>query len=186
MNCVFNFWLGVIVISVVGTLAHFLYDWTGKNKIIGLFAAVNESTWEHIKIALTPTFLWSLYDGFIYGENPSYWSAKLTSLVALTVFIPLAFKLYIKIFKKDILVLDIIIFYTAIILSQLVFYGMLNVDRGVLSYFGCIGVFIFFGCYMTLTLEPIKNSLFLDPITNRYGFRAHSSPFKHKKSKKQK
>lgn len=48
-------WLAFIVISVVGTLFHFLYDWSNHNKIVGLFAAVNESTWEHIKIALTPT-----------------------------------------------------------------------------------------------------------------------------------
>ena len=183
MDTNFNLWLSVIVISVVGTLAHFLYDWTGKNRIIGLFAAVNESTWEHIKIALTPTFLWSLYDGYLYGENPSYWSAKFSSLLVLVLFIPLAFKLYLKIFKKDILAFDIIIFYAAIILSQLIFYSLLAIDKIALSYFGCIGTFILFGCYMTLTLEPIKNELFLDPITNRYGFRAHSNPFKRKKKK---
>ena len=62
-------WLGFVIISVVGTLAHFLYDFSHHNKIVGLFAAVNESTWEHIKIALTPTFLWSLYDGYLYGAN---------------------------------------------------------------------------------------------------------------------
>lgn len=49
-------WIGFIVISIVGTLLHFLYEMSGHNKIVAIFAAVNESTWEHIKIALTPTF----------------------------------------------------------------------------------------------------------------------------------
>ena len=48
-------WISILVISIIGTFAHFLYDWSNHNKIVGLFAAVNESTWEHIKIALTPT-----------------------------------------------------------------------------------------------------------------------------------
>ncbi len=57
-------WLSVIVIFAIGTLSHFLYDWSHENKILGLFTAVNESTWEHVKIAITPTLLWSLVDGF--------------------------------------------------------------------------------------------------------------------------
>ena len=48
--------ISIIVISLIGTLSHFLYDISKHNKVVGLFAAVNESTWEHIKIALTPTF----------------------------------------------------------------------------------------------------------------------------------
>lgn len=182
---IFNFLLGTITISIIGTIAHFLYDWTHQNHIIGLFAAVNESTWEHIKIALTPTILWSLYDGYLYGENENYYLAKLTSLLVIVIFIPLIFYSYKKIAKRDILILDIIIFYIAIILSQLSFYAILSLNplNRIIAYLSCIGLFIFFGCYMTLTLEPIRNFLFLDPITNRYGFRAHSNPFKRKKKK---
>lgn len=60
-------WISIIVISVLGTLAHFLYEISHHNKITGLFTAVNESAWEHIKIALTPTILWSLLDGAFFG-----------------------------------------------------------------------------------------------------------------------
>lgn len=49
--------IGIIFISIIGTLLHFMYEFSGHNKIVSLFAAVNESTWEHIKIALTPTFI---------------------------------------------------------------------------------------------------------------------------------
>ena len=64
--------IGIIFISIIGTLLHFMYEFSGHNKIVSLFAAVNESTWEHIKIALTPTFIWTLYDGAIYGMNENY------------------------------------------------------------------------------------------------------------------
>ena len=51
--------ISIIIISLIGTISHFLYDISNHNKFVGLFSAVNESTWEHIKIALTPALLWS-------------------------------------------------------------------------------------------------------------------------------
>ena len=69
-----------------------------------MFTAVNESTWEHIKIALTPTFLWSLYDGIIYGCNPNYFVAKATSLLSLILVIPLLFYSYKFFIKKNIII----------------------------------------------------------------------------------
>ena len=68
--------ISIIVISVLGTISHFLYDISNHNKIIGLFSSVNESTWEHIKIALTPTILWSLIDGLIYRSSYNYFLLK--------------------------------------------------------------------------------------------------------------
>lgn len=100
MDEALTMWIGVGVISLVGTLAHFLYDISGKNRVIGLFTAVNESTWEHIKIAITPSLLWGLIDGFFYGQNPNYFCAKLTSLLVLTFTIPIMFYSYRKIAKK--------------------------------------------------------------------------------------
>ena len=177
MDTTFNLWLGFIVISTIGTLAHFFYDWTKHNKIIGLFAAVNESTWEHIKIALTPSFLWCLYDGFLYGYYPNYFCAKLFSLLVIVAVIPIVFYSYKKLTKKPVLFIDISTFYIAIFLSQLTFYTILNLAP--MEYWGqfasCIGLFIFFGCYMTLTLAPLRNFLFKDPITGKYGFHAHVS-----------
>lgn len=179
--------VAIVVISVVGTLAHFLYDMTNHNQIIGLFAAVNESTWEHIKIALTPTLLWSLVDGFFEGTNPNYFLAKLASLVVPVIVIPIIFYSYRSFSKKSILFIDILMFYVAIALSQLAMMWILELPAIPFwaQYLSCIGVFVFFGAYMLLTLLPLRMFMFLDPITNRYGFKAHSdkfNPFKRKKN----
>ena len=37
----------VIFTWILGTILHFLYEWSGDNKIIASFSAGNESTWEH-------------------------------------------------------------------------------------------------------------------------------------------
>lgn len=172
----------IIIISLIGTFAHFIYDLTDHNKVVGIFAAVNESTWEHIKIALTPTFLWSLYDGFLYGSSGNYFLAKLLSLLVLIIVIPLIFYTYKFFLKKSILFVDIVLFYVSIILSQMMFYRVVDmVSFGfMVSYLSCIGLFILFGFYMVLTLLPIKSFLFKDPISNKYGFSGHTEIFSKK------
>lgn len=169
-------WLSIIIISILGTLFHFLYDISKHNKVVGLFAAVNESTWEHIKIALTPTILWSIYDGYIYGRNPNYFTAKLSSLLILITFIPTIFYLYKYFTNKPIIIVDILIFYIAIILSQFSFYSIIKLQTlgFATNYLSCISIFIVFGFYMVLTLLPIKSFIFKDPITNKFGFKGHS------------
>ena len=111
-------WIGFIVISIVGTLLHFLYEISGHNKVVAIFAAVNESTWEHIKIALTPTFLWGLLDGFKYGTSPNYFIAKSASLLVIVFLIPIIFYTYTAITKKAVLWFDIIYFYITILYDQ--------------------------------------------------------------------
>lgn len=168
--------IAIIFISVIGTLLHFMYEWSGHNKIVSLFAAVNESTWEHIKIALTPTFIWTLYDGIVYGMNPNYFEAKALSLLVIIIVIPILFYTYQIFTKKSILPIDIIIFYLAIILSNLTFNYIINIEplTFICSYLSVILLFIIFGFYMVLTLLPIKNFLFKDPITKKYGIKGHS------------
>ena len=168
--------ISIIVVSVVGTLSHFLYDISKHNKVIGLFGAVNESTWEHIKIALTPTIIWSLVDGYIYGINPNYFLAKFISLMIIIILMPVLFYGYKKIFKKNNAIVNILIFYIVIISSQYLFSHIISTNpiNYLQQYLSCIGTYIIFACYMTLTLMPIKNFLFKDPISNKYGFKGHT------------
>ena len=175
--------IAIILISVVGTLFHFLYELSHHNKIMALFAAVNESTWEHIKIALTPTILYSLYDGFCYGTNPNYFFAKVLSLLTIIVVIPLIFYSYTGIIKRHVLIIDILSFYIAIALSQFLFYTILKMPAlpFTINYLGAVGTFIVFGIYMTATLFPVKNFLFKDPLTKEYGIKAHEIYDKQKK-----
>lgn len=168
--------LGILFVSILGTILHFMYDWSNHNKFVSIFAAVNESTWEHIKIALTPSFIWMLYDGAKYGLNPNYFVAKTTSLLVIIILIPLLFYLYQLFTKKTILAVDIIIFYVAIIVSNLLFNYIicLNPVSFFITYFAVIILFVIFGFFMVVTLMPIKSFMFKDPITNKYGVKGHS------------
>lgn len=175
----------IVVISIIGTISHFMYDISNHNKIVGLFSAVNESTWEHIKIALTPTLLWGIIDGFIYGNNLNYFLAKFVSLFVIIILMPLLYYGHKAIIKREIFVLDIISFYIVIIVSQYLFYVLLRVNNVpyVIRYLSCAGTFLLFGGYMIHTLMPAKSFLFKDPISNKYGFKGHTETFNKDKKK---
>lgn len=180
--------VSAIVISLVGTIAHFLYDLCGHNKFIGLFTAVNESTWEHIKIALTPILLCGLYDGFAYGQNPNYFLAKFVSLIIPIFIIPCIFYTYKSFSKKPILIIDIATFYLVVFLAQFAFKTIVDSPSlpYIFDYIGCLGTFVVFGAYSVLTLMPLKLFLFKDPISKKYGFPAHTDTFNIFKKKNDK
>lgn len=174
-------YIGIIVIAVVGTFLHFLYELSGHNRFVAIFAAVNESTWEHIKICMTPTILWSLYDGYVYGLNSNYFIGKSLSLLTIILLIPLLFYTYTLFTKKSILWIDVICFYITVIASQLVFYYFINIDAlsFIYTYLSCILLFIEIGAYMFLTFQPMKNFIFEDPISHKYGLKGHTEMDHH-------
>ena len=46
--------IGFVFVSVIGTLAHFVFEWSGNNTVVGLFCPINESPWEHLKLIFFP------------------------------------------------------------------------------------------------------------------------------------
>ena len=53
--------IGIVFSVIVGTLAHFVYEWTGKNSIAAIFFPIDESVWEHVKLLFFPTLLYGLF-----------------------------------------------------------------------------------------------------------------------------
>ena len=102
---------GILFVSIVGTLWHFVYEWSGQNPIVGLFFPVNESTWEHMKLLFFPMLLYTLYaykklkDAF-----PCIPSALLYGILSGTFLIPVLFYTYKGILGSDYIALDIAVF----------------------------------------------------------------------------
>ena len=62
-----NFWhffWRFLFISILGTLLHFTWEWSDRNPFVALFSAVNESTWEHLKLLFFPMLLLTLLELF--------------------------------------------------------------------------------------------------------------------------
>ena len=51
---------GFVFTVVLGTILHFLYDLTNQSVLVAPFSAVNESTFEHMKLMYFPMLIFSL------------------------------------------------------------------------------------------------------------------------------
>ena len=176
------FYIGIIVIFLIGASLHFVYEWSHHNKLVAIFAAVNESTWEHIKICMTPTLLWSIYEIIIYGFTWNFIFAKSICLLTIIILIPILFYSYTFFTKKPYLIVDIISFLITVICSQLVFRYIINLNNysNIYNYIGLVLVIIELLLYFYLTFKPIKNFIFKDPITKKYGLDGHPCHHNHK------
>ena len=60
--------VGFIATGLFGTLLHFVYEWTDGNRVIAAFSAVNESTWEHMKLLFLPYFVFAVVEFIVFSE----------------------------------------------------------------------------------------------------------------------
>ena len=175
MNAIWMILVEGVLVILVGSMLHFVYDWGRHNKYLGVIGAVNESTWEHTKIALFPMVIAMMVDGLFWSGESNYFIGKLLSFLTATVLIPALFYGYKALIKHDVLALDIGIFAVAILVGQAVFYLMTQVvDLGaVLNFLALDGILVVLAVLMMMTFLPVRNFIFKDPITKKYGFRGH-------------
>jgi len=170
-------WWAIIPLVVVGSLLHFAFDWSRHNRVVAIFSAVNESYWEHIKIAVWPVALFQVVAFAMGGWRfPAFVPAATLALYSIPVgMIGLVF-VYKSVAKRNILWLDIALFALVIALAQWIFTTVLqqlqaDVVTIVLSALYLVGLVVSF---LRFTLRPPKEpDWFIDPITKKYGVSAH-------------
>ena len=167
-----SFWqaVGFGVSTLVGTLLHFLYDWTGENTPAAVFSGVNESTWEHMKLLFWPLFLFAIFQYFFYKEV-NYWYVKLAATVLGLMLIPVLFYTYNGMFGKSPDWVNIAIFYIAAAAA----FGfewwafrknLLQWKYPRLALGALIGIGMLF---VIFTFAPPRLPLFQDPVTGSFG-----------------
>lgn len=114
---------GGVFMIVVGSALHFAFDLSGQWRPAALFAAVNESVWEHLKLAFWPGVLWALAPSPAARPpaRPSLWerlSVRGYSLLLTAGLIVAIFASYTAILGDNLLVLDIGTFVLAVLAGQ--------------------------------------------------------------------
>lgn len=159
--------IAFIFISGLGTVGHFLYEWTDKNMIIGYFFPVNESTWEHLKLLFFPTAIFSVIEyAFVKNEIKNYAVAVTVSKIIGMLFIVTAFYTYSGVLGFNVDFLNIAIYYLSVIVSLIVknkiiskekFYGT---NCALISLIICFVISLLF---ILFTYSPPKIGLFAEP-----------------------
>ena len=137
---------GFLFNIILGTIGHFLYDWSNNNKIIGFFFATDESIWQHLKLGITPVLLWIIIELLTSNLNNIFFVKFICILIFILTLLFLYY--FYKLFtKKNILFLDISIFYISLFVSSyfsIILFNNLS-SNFILNLIGFIGIiFILF------------------------------------------
>lgn len=102
--------LGFTSVSLMGTIWHFVYEWSGQYTPVGLICPVNESPWEHLKLLWFPYLLWCLLTFKKEKIIPVAWARHGISALTGTLVLTVSFYTYSGILGKNLMAADILCF----------------------------------------------------------------------------
>ena len=151
----------------LGTLLHFLYSLTNQSTIVAPFSAVNESTWEHMKLLYFPMLVFSFIQSKFFNAYQNFWCIKLTGIVIGLILIPIIFYTLNGVFGKTPDLVNIAIFFVSAFLTFLLEARLLKSEN-----FNCFSpkiaflLILFIGfLFVIFTFFPPKIPLFKNPLS---------------------
>ena len=162
--------ISTLIIMILGVVFHFVYEWSGNNIFVGLFSAVNESIWEHLKLIYFPMLLITLIGYFFLRKSkPNYLCSKVVGILTAMIFTVVFFYTYSGIIGNHFSVIDISIFFMAVTLGQYVSYKVMKLNFSCNEKIAKITLIIIFLLLLIFTFFPPHIALFQDPVNGSFG-----------------
>lgn len=166
-------WASFFVTGALGTALHFVYDLTGQSAVAAAFSAVNESTWEHMKLLFVPYFLFTPVQFAVFREPlQNFFAVKATSLLVGLALIPALFYTLTGCFGKLPDWVNIGIFFVAaaamcLMSCRMLLGGALRGGAWQILGFALLWAGLF--AFVLFTFRTPHLPLFRDPLTLGYG-----------------
>jgi len=164
---------GIIFIVFLGSFMHFTYALSGDNPVVGAVSAVNESTWEHLKLSVFPALLFALIESRLLAQRKNFLPAKALGVSLMPIFTVVLFYAY-RVFLPDSLFMDILVFVVAVIIGQIASYMVMSSTRDFSRYnIASIALLLLLPVlFVVFTFYSPQMFLFQDPISGGYGIGA--------------
>ena len=157
--------LGAITTIILGTISHFVYDWTGGNFFVGLFFPINESTWEHLKLLFFPMFFIALFGGKKMEEQyPCIYNAMFKGILVGLVLIPLLFYAYTGILGFNVDWLNISVYIVSVLIAYYVVYRKATDCRKKGTELLRYVMYMLLVAFMVFSVYPPEIGLFVSPV----------------------
>lgn len=158
--------ISYITACILGVLFHFVYEWSGKNFLLGLFVPVNESTWEHLKLIFFPILIMSLIEYFCFSiRHNEFICIKLRSALIGMFSTVVLFYTYTGILGKNVDFLNIAVYFIAMAIAYCYSYKSLKKEstHDFSSQKCFLGFCIIILLFVYLTIFPLPIGLFQSP-----------------------
>jgi hypothetical protein len=162
---------GIVLIVLVGSALHFTFKLSGGNPLVGVFSAVNESVWEHLKLSFWPALLYAIVEyRCLKKKTSNFFFAKAVSIYLMPLIIVSSFYMY-RAFSEENLVLDILIFILAVAIGQLTSYKLMNWKEKskICTKTSIIALILLASLFIIFTFYPPQLPIFQDSISRGYG-----------------
>lgn len=162
---------GLTFTAVLGTILHFLYGWV-ESPITAIFSAVNESTWEHMKLAFVPMFIFAIIQSFFFkDEFCNFWNIKTIGTVVATLLIPVLFYTLNGIFGNTPGWINVLLFFLSIGAGYALEWWLFEYSDGECrtQVFAIVTFAVIMLLFAVFTFFSPQIPLFQDPITRGYG-----------------
>ena len=110
--------LSILTVIILGSLSHFLYEFSGKRVIFALFCPVNESVWEHLKLLFFPFLLITILNW--YQKRPpvlAFFYHRFLGIICAMFATLILFYTYTGIIGRHFLIADLTIFVFSVIFA---------------------------------------------------------------------
>lgn len=156
---------GIFFVLAAGSLAHFIYEWSGYSTAAGLFFPVNESTWEHMKLCFFPMLGYSFYLYFKFHDaKDCVLFSMLSGTLAGTFAIPVIFYTYTGVLGYHTLFLDLLTFFFSVLTGFCIAYRTaLSCPPRIKTLWILIAVILIVVCFMAFTYSPPSLGIFEVP-----------------------
>ena len=159
----------MLTVAILGTLLHFLYDWTGESALAKPFSAIDESTWQHMKIMYFPMILFGVVQCFFFRkECHCFFVVKLVGIAVGLTLIPVLFYTYNGAFGKSPDWLNITIFMVADVCAYAVEHILFKRAEGgcrkVWSALSLTAIIVIGALFVVFTYAPPNLPLFISPV----------------------
>ena len=133
--------------------------------MVGIFTAMDESVWEHLKLAFWPGMLWTgILTAMGRSNTPNFALARALAVAAPPVAIVVGFYGYTALLGRNFLALDIGLFLLAVALGQFVaisLYKKAPVSSGTIAA-SWVSMALLALAFSAASFLPIESSIFID------------------------
>lgn len=162
---------GFFVTLLAGNTLHFVYDWAGRAEWAAYIAAVNESTWEHMKLLAVPWVAWTAVMCVGLHELRPL-AGRTAGLLAGLVAIPALFYTYTGALGVSSDVVNVAIFQVAALLAWWVSAAVQRRNALSSPLWELGGIVVLLGLvvlFVLWTVSPPDLPLFIDPLDGTRG-----------------
>ena len=162
---------GFALTSFLGTLLHFLYDWSGRSIVAAPFSGVNESTWEHMKLLFWPMLLFAIVQSFFFRDRGDFWCVKLRGILLGLMLIPVLFYTYNGVIGRSPDWLNIAIFFVSAAIVYTYETRLFRSEklRCKLPRYSIAVLCVIAILFVVFTFAAPELGIFKDPLTETYG-----------------